>query len=48
MTELFQGFMTFLTDLFAALEEFLGNKSGSGSGSAFTDFLASIREYIGA
>lgn len=48
MADLFQGIINFLTDLFAALDEFLGGKSGSGSGSAFTDFLASIREYIGA
>ena len=46
MADLFQGIITFLTDLFAALEEFLGSKSGSGS--SFSDILASIRESIGA
>ena len=44
MADLFQGLINFLTDLFAALEEFLGSKSGS----SFSDILASIRESIGA
>lgn len=46
MTDFFQGIIDFLTELFAALDEFLTNKSGSGAG--FSDFLASVRDYIGA
>ena len=46
MADFFQGLIDFLEELFAALEEFLGTKSGSGSG--FADMLGSIRDYIGA
>lgn len=48
MEQLFQGFITFLTELFAAIEAFTGKGTGSGTGSGFSDFLASIREMIGA
>ena len=47
MADFFQGLIDFLTDLFAALEEFVGGGSSS-SGSGFSDFLASIRDYVGA
>ncbi len=47
MVDFFNGIIDFLTELFAALEEFLGGGSSS-SGSGFSDFLASVRDYIGA
>ncbi len=46
MGDFFQAIIDFLTELFSGLDEFL-NK-GSNSGSGFADFLASIRDAIGA
>lgn len=47
--DFFNGIIEFLTSLFAALSEFLGDNSTSGEGSnTIKDFLAAVRDYVGA